>query len=339
MNSIYINEDYMSKESRPDFTKRDFLELGGRVVFLAIVAKLLGENKKVSAQDQTPASTSEISQEEISAIEEWEKNFESEPIFSQDFTQMKDGTQLDENFWTKETGIFNSTKETSTEDPSNVRIESQTLILQLHKTEDGYTGARLSTKQKFDFTFGKIEITAKFPAGQGAFGAIWCQSTDQSNSNSLDSSDKKRWSANGEIDIAEVQGGRPNRVYATAHTHESVTAGGNPNGGSTVVEDVTKEFYIYGMEWTPDKIVYTISAVHEATPHPFHSVERHSDDPMEWPFTHDFHLMLNLAAGGTWADSVQKQNSTEFENSIDDSVVDGAELQIQKVEYFNQKVD
>jgi len=340
----------MSQSRERLISRRQF----GKDLILFLGTLALAKSIPVFAQDATPTPELPTPEETESAERiEADAQFETVPTLSQDFTMMEEGEALDPAVWTMEKGQFNSTLETNTDSPDNIRIEKDPvtgknrLVIQAHKTENGWTSGRLSTKGKFDFTYGKIELTVQFPSAvngrpeiPGAFAAGWNQSTDQSNSKNPDivgDVKNKGYAANGEIDDIELQGGEPTIGYATAHTFNSVMAGGNPNGGKTIIEDATTAMHVYGMEWTPDKIVYTVRGVNEKVARIFHEVKRTSDDPKDWPFNHDFHQMINYAIGGKWAEQVAERNGWDLPNGVDDAAVDGSKFLIEKFEYFPMK--
>ena len=72
-----------------------------------------------------------------------------------------------------------------------------------------YTSARIITKGKAEFTYGKVEIRAKLPGGRGLWPAIWMLGTNFEN---------KGWPECGEIDIMEHVGFEKDSVFGTIHT-------------------------------------------------------------------------------------------------------------------------
>jgi beta-glucanase (GH16 family) len=156
---------------------------------------------------------------------------------------------------------------------------------------NAYTSARLVSKNKGDFLYGKIQVRAKVPAGTGTWPAIWMLPTDW---------EYGGWPVSGEIDIMEYVGYDPNIIHATIHTgafnHSIGTQIGKARGLATVEE----EFHVYEIEWEPNVIRYYLNGVQ------FFEVAYNPDTmshvlPYEaWPFDKDFHLLLNTAIGGAW---------------------------------------
>ena len=142
-----------------------------------------------------------------------------------------------------------------------------------------YTSARLLSKGKLDFTYGKVEIRAKIPAGVGTWPAIWMLGSNI---------DQAGWPACGEIDIMEHVGKTLNTIYGTLHYPGR--SGGNADGSTKVIANATTEFHIYTLDWTVAAIkIYADNIL-------VHSVANSN----AIPFNHNFFLVLNLALGGNF---------------------------------------
>ena len=181
-----------------------------------------------------------------------------------------------------------------------------------------YTSARLRTKHKQAWTFGRFEIRARLPHGQGAWPAIWMLPTD---------SPYGSWASSGEIDIMEAvnlgtpsdepgvaPGTKETRVHGTLHYGRA--APGNvhtgtwyrlPDGASP-----SDGFHVYGLEWEEHEIRWYVDGVHYATQRAdgwwsqVRTSGRWQDAPPAAPFDRasNYHLLLNLAVGGNWAGKV-----------------------------------
>ncbi|WP_170178387.1 family 16 glycosylhydrolase [Flammeovirga pectinis] len=147
-----------------------------------------------------------------------------------------------------------------------------------------YTSARLVSKGKGDWLYGKIVVRAKLPTGQGTWPAIWMLSTDW---------EYGGWPASGEIDIMEHVGYDPNVVHGTVHTesyHHSI----NTQVGKHIdVSDATSNFHDYILEWDENKIKLYVDDTN------YFTFTKHGTYK-EWPFDKQFHLLLNIAMGGNW---------------------------------------
>jgi beta-glucanase (GH16 family) len=146
-----------------------------------------------------------------------------------------------------------------------------------------YTSARMLTKDKYAFKYGKVEVKAKLPAGAGTWPAIWMLGSDISTVN---------WPACGEIDIMEHLGRDLNNIYATLHYPGH--SGGNANGATKMIANATTEFHIYSLEWNAYNIKISVDGQQ------VHSVANYSSIP----FNHDFFIILNVAMGGGFPGSV-----------------------------------
>lgn len=146
-----------------------------------------------------------------------------------------------------------------------------------------YTSARLLSKNKFSFKYGKIDVRAKFPTGVGTWPAIWMLGA---NINSVS------WPACGEIDIAEHHGSELNKIFGTLHYPGR--SGGNADGKTLSIASATTQFHNYIVEWTPNYIkIYVDTQL-------YHSFVNSSLSP----FNQNFFIILNIAMGGSFGGSV-----------------------------------
>jgi beta-glucanase (GH16 family) len=158
-----------------------------------------------------------------------------------------------------------------------------------------YTSARLLTKDKFSFKYGKVEARAKLPAGGGTWPAIWMLG---SNIGTVG------WPACGEIDIMEHLGNDLNRIYTTLHYPGR--SGGNANGSSRVISNATTEFHIYSLEWSPTEIKISVDD------QVIHTVA----NTASLPFNQNFFIICNVAMGGNFG-GVIDPNVTSATMEID----------------------
>ena len=200
-----------------------------------------------------------------------------------------------------------------------------------------YASARLRTKNRGDWKYGRFEIRAKLPKGQGTWPAIWMLPTDFVYGG---------WAASGEIDIieavnlhttykdsdavniVEAKSGESkeattevtkveNRVHGTLHFGKgwpkNVSAGvpydfGNPD------TNPADDFHTYTLEWEKDEMRWYVDDVHFATQTSDGWWSHYRDEngelqqaPDDAPFNQRFHLLLNLAIGGSWAANVNEK--------------------------------
>ncbi len=164
-----------------------------------------------------------------------------------------------------------------------------------------YTSARLVTRGKAAWTYGKIEVRAKLPQGQGTWPAIWMLPED---------SRYGTWAASGEIDILEAvnlgvrcdtcEGGVENRILGTLHFGGQWPANKH-KGDETALPAPIDDFHVFGIVWEKGKIVWTVDGKPYATRVVGEWSTSGSSDPAA-PFDRPFHLLLNLAVGGGLAE-------------------------------------
>jgi beta-glucanase (GH16 family) len=185
-----------------------------------------------------------------------------------------------------------------------------------------YTSARLRTKGLEEWTYGRFEIRAKLPFGQGTWPAIWMLPTDSPYGN---------WASSGEIDIMEAvnlktvtgDAAPEARVHGTLHYGrawpQNVSSGADytlPNAANPA-----DDFHVYALEWEEDEIRWYVDGVHYATQRSAGWYSQYLVDgeltnaPEGAPFDDQshYHLLLNLAVGGAWAGSV---NNTGIDETV-----------------------
>lgn len=232
-----------------------------------------------------------------------ESPFAEEPDWQYDFEKMPDGPLPTED-WNFTVGTeasdYNSEAQAYTDIERNVRIEDGALVIEALGEpygNRGYTSGRVDTKGKFEFTYGKLEVAMKLPTGAGTWPAAWMMpSTLWYKPENYGADPATRgWPFNGEIDIMEAIGTEPETVFASVHTFNRNHAVSDPiTEPHTTVPAPHEDFHVYGVEWLPDSIVFTVDG------NAFHSYEKPSDDPRDWPFNQPYYLILNLAMGGTF---------------------------------------
>ncbi len=154
-----------------------------------------------------------------------------------------------------------------------------------HYEGSDYTSARLISKNKGDWKYGRIEVKAKLPKGTGVWPAIWMLPTDWKYGD---------WPESGEIDIMEHVGYEPDSIYGTVHTAAYNHTIGTQKGKSIFADNVSEAFHVYALEWTKDTINIYMDD------HLYFSYPNEQKTFREWPFDQRFHLLLNIAVGGDW---------------------------------------
>jgi beta-glucanase (GH16 family) len=146
-----------------------------------------------------------------------------------------------------------------------------------------YTSARLLSKGKYSFKYGRIEVRAKFPTGVGTWPAAWMLG---------DNINTVGWPACGETDIAEHLGRDLNKIYGTLHYPGR--SGGNADGNTIIIPDATTAFHTYSVDWSATAVkIYVDSQL-------YHTVANSA----AIPFNQNFFILLNMAMGGNFGGAI-----------------------------------
>lgn len=168
-----------------------------------------------------------------------------------------------------------------------------------------YTSARLNSK--FAFTYGRIEVRAKLPKGVGTWPAIWMLGKNINENGAYWDNEgfgTTNWPACGEIDVMEHWGTNQNFVQSAMHTSSSY--GGTINHGGQTIATVSSQFHTYALEWTSEKMVFSVDDVVHYTYNPS------PKDSSTWPFDVDQYILLNIALEPSIAESFV-QSSMEID--------------------------
>ncbi len=178
---------------------------------------------------------------------------------------------------------------------------------------NSYTSARLVTKNKGDWTYGRVQVRARLLKckATGTWPAIWMLSTDWLYGD---------WPASGEIDIMEHVGYEDDIVHGTVHTEAFNHMIGTQDTG--VIPVSVDGWHTYDIIWGEDEIEFIIDGLKY---HEF--VRKDSAIYKEWPFDQDFHLILNVAVGGSWGGQ-QGVDEASFEG-------DGQIMEVDWVRVYN----
>ncbi|MCP5521498.1 MAG: glycoside hydrolase family 16 protein [Verrucomicrobiales bacterium] len=190
--------------------------------------------------------------------------------------------------------------------PENARVEDGMLVIESHQAHlpnpgfradasprrwqqrrefAEYTSASLTTRGTASWTYGRIEVRAKVPAGRGTWPAIWMLGTNIG---------EVGWPACGEIDILEHVGHEPGVAFANVHTRGHNHMRGNGRGSRLELPTATTEFHVYAVEWTHEKMDFLVDG------QKFFSLKNDGTGVDSWPFDAPQYLILNLAIGGSW---------------------------------------
>jgi len=211
-------------------------------------------------------------------------------VWSDEFS----GSNLDLTAWNQEIGNGsggwgNNELEYYTNSLKNVFLSNGNLIIEARKeamSGFNYSSGRMTTQNKKNFKFGRIDIRAKLPVAKGMWPALWMLGANITSVG---------WPACGEMDIMELVGSSPGRVRSTMHwksangTHLSKGADYNSTSG-----DFSQQFHVFSIVWTQDVIksyiddnLYLTTTVADV-------------GAPNYPFNADQFLIFNVAVGGDW---------------------------------------
>ncbi len=158
-----------------------------------------------------------------------------------------------------------------------------------------YASARIKTKGRFAFTYGRVSARIKVPKGQGLWPAFWMLGSNI---------DSRNWPGCGEVDVMEVIGREPRVLHGAFHG-PGYSGGQGPSATWTAQSDLGDDFHVYSVDWQPERLRFYVDGQLYADRTP-------ADIPAgeTWVFDHDFFLLLNVAVGGKWPGS--PDGSTQF---------------------------
>jgi beta-glucanase (GH16 family) len=214
----------------------------------------------------------------------WEENFDS----------------LNENIWSFEIGNGQANGipgwgngELEYYKKENAWVENGVLIIEAKKEDVtdqwgtyNYTSARMKTQGKFNVKFGRIEFRAKLPKGKGIWPALWLLGEDIT---------QVGWPGCGEIDVMELLGHEPNKVYGTVHGPGYSGASGKGSNYTLPSGDFSQDYHIFAIEWDPIGISWYVDDTK------FFTITRPEIELYgNWVFDHPFFIIMNVAVGGYW---------------------------------------
>ncbi len=320
------------------------------------------DSKKDPAKDpmtdpMTDPVTDPVTGTEPIPVEDFYEKKGWELVFSDEF----EGTTIDSSKWAYEVNCWgggNDEAQCYVEDSDNVFVDNG--VLHIRAIREEYTGPELNpdspqydpniTKTRAftsgrlrsidpidyieeqdptfnmrnDWKYGRIEIRAKVPEGQGTWAAAWMLPTDYTYGG---------WAMSGEIDILEtvnigvqsdaddaIDGQIENRIHGTLH-YGRAWPGNEYSGESYSAVDPAADFHTYTVEWEEGAIRWFVDNIHYATQTKDGWYSHYVDKNGHWqtsgatdaPFNQKFHIILNLAMGGAWAGNVN-------DGGIDDAI-------------------
>ena len=176
-------------------------------------------------------------------------------------------------------------------DNGNLHIVAKKETINQNGVTLNYSSARLNSK--YAFTYGRVDVRAKLPEGNGTWPAIWTLGKNISETGAYWQTQgfgNTSWPACGEIDIMEHGLHAINEVSSALHTPSS--SGNTINTAKKSLPNVAENFHIYSMNWSPNQITFLIDGIAYYTYNPS------SKNASTWPFDAEQFLLLNVAIGG-----------------------------------------
>ena len=197
---------------------------------------------------------------------------------------------IDPQSWTYDLGASgwgNAELQNYTSSSENSYVSNGNLMIVAKKNGFQYTSARLKSIGLQEFQYGRIDVRAVLPFGQGIWPAIWMLGGNYSNVG---------WPACGEIDIMELIGSSPNNVHGTIHFGNNYSQHEYTGGGTYIPGPLnfSDEFHVFSIDWDEDGITWLVDD------EPFFNVDNAVTGPQNYPFDAPFFFILNLAVGGQW---------------------------------------
>ena len=218
-----------------------------------------------------------------------------------------DGTSLDSDNWSMETGYGNNgwgndEWQLYTSSPNNVSVSGGNLEINAicanppscGKRNGTITSGRINTLNKFSFKYGKIEARLKPPVDKPAWSAFWMLGKNFPSVG---------WPRTGEIDIMEIFGNsNAYTTHFTMHWCEDSIPGPVPceyDPGWTYISDsrldfsapLGDDFHVFSAEWTSQGVVGKIDGIQYF----YLKIDPANMDE----FLKEFFVILNVAIGGT----------------------------------------
>ncbi len=217
------------------------------------------------------------------------------PGYSLAWSDEFDSNQINQNNWSfdigNNNGWGNAELEYYTNSTNNAFVSQGNLIIEARRESNSgfaYTSARMKTQNNKSFTYGRVDIRAMLPKGQGIWPALWLLGNNISSVS---------WPTCGEIDMMELLGQQPNKVYGTIHW--SSTASIHQSIGTNYVLNnglFDQQFHVYSLVWRQDSLKMYVDDQQ------FFGVSRNQVIG-DYPFDSPFFFIFNIAVGGNWPGS------------------------------------
>ena len=201
-----------------------------------------------------------------------------------------DESEINLNNWTYDLGAHgwgNQELQLYTSNSQNSYVHDGNLMIVAKNEGNYYTSARMKSIDLQEFQYGRIDVRALLPKGQGIWPAIWMLGANFPTAG---------WPACGEIDIMELIGSSPNYVHGTVHYGDDYTQHQFTGQGTSISfgQTFSDEFHVFSIDWNEQGITWYLDDVE------FFSIDQTVSGNQNYPFDNPFFFILNIAVGGEW---------------------------------------
>ena len=223
-----------------------------------------------------------------------------ELVWSDEF----EGNNINTQNWTYDLGASgwgNNELQNYTSSTNNSYVSDGCLNIIAKEENGSYTSARLKSIDLQEFQYGRIDVSAKLPEGQGIWPAIWMLGHNFPSTG---------WPSCGEIDIMELIGNEPSTVHGTAHWGSNWS--GHQYSGDEISlpagQKFSDAFHLFSIIWTENNITWLMDD------QPYFSIDNLQMNGQPYPFNNSFFFIMNIAVGGNWPG--YPNNTTIFPQSM-----------------------
>jgi beta-glucanase (GH16 family) len=214
-----------------------------------------------------------------------------ELVWSEEFS----GESIDSDTWVSWEGpAYNEELQYYSNRPENAYVEDGRLYLVAQKESYKgyeYTSARISTDStRIGWEQGRFEALIKMPEGRGFWPAFWLMPMRDDG-----------WPRGGEIDIMEYRGNEPFTTTGAVHYWVKGCEGSAMECRKYITDSYTndsfnlsEDFHLYALEWDDEGFTWFFDDL------PFMQISFNEIEAEFQPFSTPFHIILNLAVGGTF---------------------------------------
>jgi beta-glucanase (GH16 family) len=279
---------------------------------VVLLVAILMNKPLFKPERRPPMSTPEVSTQAVAGSE-----FASQPSWSYDFSE-----PLDTKIFTPEVnGDGGGNNELQYYTDTNAMTKGGKLVIEARREPymgKQFTSARLTTQRSFTPTYGRVVWKGvTLPAGAGMWPALWLLPANEKYSlrDMKGTKEGLHDTLNGEIDVMEWIGAKPDTIYGSAHSYINYPDH-SPHTQAQTVTDATTVPHDYWLEWTPTRLTFGMDEI------AYYRLDKDSKwGPANWPYDQPYYLIMNVAIGGSWGGEV----SPKFTS---------AAMQIDGIEYY-----